>query len=265
MLTSFAATTFTVHTVDGSPPAVIEKVDDLLTEQLLRVLVNGEHYAQTMRCPGRDDWLVRGLLVADGLVRRPEQVISIDLGIEDGVDTARVSLPAELLAGDAMGRIDDVAAVRTRWASPPATELRVNVEAIRELPRALRAQQHAFGVTGASHAVGLFTTEAEPLVVCEDAGRHNAMDKVIGWALVNDRIPAEDRLLFVSGRQSFDLVVKTAMAGIPLLAGVSAPTSLAVSAAIELGITLCGFVRGDRANIYAHPERIQVDAAARRG
>lgn len=259
-MTDAVATRFIVRTVDGNPPQVREHNDSLVTERLLEVLVNGQPYVQTMRCPGMDDLLVRGLLVADGLVWHAEQITGVHLGQRDGIDYADVLLDPELDVTRNRSGTTDVASVLARRQQPPANDLRVGVEVIRELPRALMAGQFAFGRTGASHAVGLFTSAAEPLVICEDVGRHNAMDKVLGWALINDRIPAHDRLLFVSGRQSFDLITKAAMAGIPLLAGVSAPTSLAVSAADELGITLCGFVRGERMNIYSHPERIIVDA-----
>jgi FdhD protein len=125
----------------------------------------------------------------------------------------------------------------------------------------LRARQQVFDRTGGLHAAGLFTATGEVLVVREDVGRHNAVDKVIGWAVLNHQIPARSCILIVSGRTSFELAQKAVMAGIPILGAVSAPSSLAVDLADESGLTLGGFIRNGSMNLYSHPNRIDVDSA----
>lgn len=136
----------------------------------------------------------------------------------------------------------------------------VDARAILDLPDRLRQQQSAFSSTGGSHAAGLFTGDGTLLTAREDVGRHNAVDKVLGRALLDDHRPARGCVLMVSGRTSFELVQKAVLAGIPILAGVSAPSSLAVDLASSAGLTLAGFVRGHRMNVYSRPDRILVDA-----
>lgn len=138
----------------------------------------------------------------------------------------------------------------------PAFGINVSVQTILETPIRLRKQQKVFAATGGLHAAALVTRDGSIDVVREDVGRHNAVDKVVGRLVLDRRIPASDHMLFVSGRTSFEIVQKAAMAGIGLIAGVSAPTSLAVETATALGITLVGFVRGDSLNVYSHPKRI---------
>jgi FdhD protein len=135
------------------------------------------------------------------------------------------------------------------------------MEVLAELPDALRRHQQVFDRTGGLHAAGLFTAEGELLIVREDVGRHNAVDKVIGWALLQGRIPARGCVLIVSGRTSFELAQKAVMAGVPVLGAVSAPSSLAVELAEECGLTLVGFIRNGSMNVYAHGERIAVPVA----
>jgi FdhD protein len=134
--------------------------------------------------------------------------------------------------------------------------LRVGADVISELPRRLGSAQRAFATTGGLHATGLFTAAGDLLCIREDVGRHNAMDKVIGWAFTEERLPLAEGVLCVSGRLSFELVQKAAVAGCPLLAAVGAPSSLAVELAVDRGITLCGFVRDGRMNVYSEPWRV---------
>jgi FdhD protein len=132
----------------------------------------------------------------------------------------------------------------------------VSPETLAALPDALRAGQRGFDRTGGVHAAGLFTASGQLVTLREDIGRHNAVDKVVGWALRNDRLPLAGHLLLVSGRASFELTQKAWMAGVPMLAAVSAPSTLAVDLADEAGITLVGFLRGETMNVYAHPHRV---------
>jgi FdhD protein len=158
----------------------------------------------------------------------------------------------------------DAVKLRSRF-SPAGDPARIDTTTLYRLPDALREAQRIFDSTGGLHAAGLFTADGTPLVVREDVGRHNAVDKVLGWALLNGRIPASGCVLMVSGRASFELVQKAVMAGVPVLAAVSAPSSLAVELAVEAGMTLVGFLRGTAMNVYAGAERITqhavVDAA----
>jgi FdhD protein len=150
------------------------------------------------------------------------------------------------------GALEAVAVEAPRVAS----DVRVPASVISELPRRLRAAQAAFDVTGGLHATGLFTVESELLCVREDVGRHNAMDKVVGWAFRDARLPLANALLCVSGRLSFELVQKAAVAGCPLLVAVGAPSTLAVELAADRGLTLCGFVRDGKLNVYSQPWRV---------
>jgi FdhD protein len=149
-------------------------------------------------------------------------------------------------------------AVRLRTRFPPAADsMLVTPAVLATMPDKLREAQRVFESTGGLHAAGLFTSDGELLVAREDVGRHNAVDKALGWALLADRIPAAGCVLMVSGRASFELTQKAVMAGVPMLAAVSAPSSLAVDLAEESGVTLVGFLRGDTMNIYTHATRIK--------
>ncbi|TQC38220.1 formate dehydrogenase accessory sulfurtransferase FdhD, partial [Rhodococcus sp. WS4] len=148
-------------------------------------------------------------------------------------------------------------AIRQRTKHSPATdEVRVPAATISELPDRLRAAQKVFDTTGGLHAAGLFTRTGELLTIKEDVGRHNAVDKLIGWATEQNRVPLRGTVLLVSGRASFELAQKAVMAGIPVLAAVSAPSSLAIDLAHDTGLTLIGFLRGTTMNIYTHPHRV---------
>lgn len=250
--------------------------DALAVEEPLEVRVNGSRFSVTMRTPGDDFDLVAGFLVSEGVVAAVADLpgMRVVTGLaQDGEPTfnvvdatvsgAGVRAAAErartLYTTSACGvcGLASIDAVTTASAyAILAVGLAVPEAVVAGLPERLRAEQRVFDATGGVHAAGLFDADGEPLVVREDVGRHNAVDKVVGWALREGRLPLSRTVLQVSGRASFELVQKARMAGIPVLAAVSAPSSLAAELAEEAGITLVGFSRGRSFNVYAHPERI---------
>ena len=257
------------------------RADTLAVEEPLEIRVAGAPLAVTMRTPGHDVELAAGFLVSEGFIARSADFRSaihcggpgtggqentynvLDISLAPGValpdpDAARRFYTTSSCGVCGKASID---AVRTVSQHPiGADDVRVGAEQISALPDRLRAEQAAFDKTGGLHAAALFDADTgEMLVLREDVGRHNAVDKVVGWALLNDRLPLRRQVLQVSGRASFELVQKAAMAGIPLLSAVSAPSSLAAELADESGVTLIGFVRGRSMNIYTHAHRVRVD------
>ncbi|MGN6445602.1 formate dehydrogenase accessory sulfurtransferase FdhD [Amnibacterium sp.] len=251
--------------------------DVLALEEPLEVRVNGARFSVTMRTPGDDFDLVAGFLVSEGVVVSREDLpdmrtvsgIGIDgeptFNIVDATVTGRGVVHAAerartLYTTSACGvcGLASIDAVRTASAYPILpVGLTVQEAVIAALPDRLRAAQSLFDATGGVHAAGLFDADGEPLVVREDVGRHNAVDKVVGHALTEGLLPLSHTVLQVSGRASFELVQKARMAGIPVLAAVSAPSSLAAELAEDAGITLVGFSRGRSFTVYTHPERIR--------
>lgn len=239
-----------IRTITGDPLVAHDREDDVAVEQPLQILINGAAFRQTSRTPGHDDYLVAGLLAAEGLIRSAADPFELAWAGPNEVD---VRLGTDQI---------DAPSAQDTQRSVAQVETTIAVTDLLRLPTELRALQAAFRSTGATHAVGLFTPQATPLAVFEDIGRHNAFDKVLGWALRNDRWPASDGVVFVSGRQSADLVQKAVMAGVGIVGGVSAPTSLAVDLATASGLTLCGFVRPGYVNVYSHPWRVRDVALA---
>jgi FdhD protein len=233
--------------------------DVVAVEEPLEIRVEGEPVAVTMRTPGHDEELALGFLYGEALIAGPvEATPSDDLAantIEVRGPLAR-ELPSRRFYTTSScgvcgkGAIEEIAV----HSAPPAPGPRVARELLAGLPD--RLVQPGFARTGALHATGLFDATGELLCMREDVGRHNAMDKVVGWALRQGRIPLDDALLCVSGRLSFELVQKAAVAGAPVLVGVGAPTSLAVELAQDRGVTLCGFARRGRVNVYAGAQRV---------
>ena len=222
-----------------------------------------------MRTPGADEELLAGFLLAEGLIDGAAADLE-RLGPPDDlaanvVEARRSTLlaaarparprPFPVTAGCGVCGADAIAAISDA-PRPVAGQPRVTAGVLAGLPARLEEHQRAFSRTGGLHAAGLFDAGGQVLAVREDVGRHNALDKVLGWAVREGRVPVAGALGCVSGRLSFELVQKAARAGLPLLAGVSAPSSLAVALAREHGITLCGFVRGGRMNVYASADRI---------
>ena len=183
----------------------------------------------------------------------------LDVALAPGVAPPDASLERNFYTTSSCGVCGKASldAVRLKSRFPPADDpVRLDDATLYGLPDALREAQRIFESTGGLHAAGLFTADGTALVVREDVGRHNAVDKVMGWALLNGHIPAAGTVLMVSGRASFELVQKAVMAGVPVLAAVSAPSSLAVALADEAGMTLVGFLRGTTMNVYAGASRI---------
>ncbi|GAA4778964.1 formate dehydrogenase accessory sulfurtransferase FdhD [Citricoccus nitrophenolicus] len=257
------------------------RADVLAAEEPLEIRVNGRRLAVTMRTPTEDFSLAAGFLLSEGYLGSAEEVHSIrycgrDFGpgaeeTDNTVDVVlRPEVPAPLpekerqvLMSSACGlcgrtSIEDV---RTQSRFPVAGDpLTVTESFVLQMPEVLRERQKVFDRTGGLHAAGLFDTASGELVaVREDVGRHNAVDKVLGWALLEGMLPLAGHALMVSGRASFELTQKAMMAGVPMLASVSAPSSLAVDLAREAGMTLAGFVRGERFVIYAGEQRILPD------
>ncbi|TCJ31018.1 formate dehydrogenase accessory sulfurtransferase FdhD [Nocardioides jejuensis] len=253
-----------------------QRHDSLAVEEPMELRVNGQQFSVTMRTPGSDFELAQGFLLSEGVISRRDQIGAIRYCAgknDDDENTYNVLDVAvrggNLAALDAMkrqtyttsscgicGKASLEAVVTTTSHSPAADATAFDRSVVASLPDRLRTAQKVFDLTGGLHAAGLFTADGEPLVIREDVGRHNAVDKVLGWALEHDRLPLGGVALCVSGRASFELAQKATMAGVPLLVAVSAPSSLAVSLAEEVGLTIAGFVRGTSMNVYAHPERI---------
>src|SRR5436853_4422548 len=235
--------------------------DHVAVEEPLEIRIGGSPVAVTMRTPGHDEELALGFCLSEGLrpagARLPDDLAANTVEVDaPGFDPARVQrnfYTSSSCGVCGKGALEAVAVDAPRVEST----LRVALGAVTSLPDRLRAEQGAFEVTGGLHATGLFDGEGELLCVREDVGRHNAMDKVIGWAYTAGRLPLGDAVLCVSGRLSFELVQKAAVAGCPILVAVGAPSSLAVSLAEDRGITLCGFVRGGSANVYTEAWRIR--------
>jgi FdhD protein len=236
--------------------------DEIAVEEPLEIRVDGRSIAVTMRTPGHDDELAVGFLRSEGIAAvsaRPTADLAanvIDVEVDGDVDFERLArnfYTSSSCGVCGKGALEAVAVEAPRVES----DLVVAAGLVAELPDRLRAAQPAFAATGGLHATGLFSADGELLVVREDVGRHNAMDKVIGWAFGASLLPLADRILCVSGRLSFELVQKAAVAGCPVLVAVGAPSTLAVDLARDRGVTLCGFVRGGRVNVYSEPQRIR--------
>jgi FdhD protein len=238
------------------PGGVVER-DHVAVEEPLEIRIGGEPVAVTMRTPGHDEELALGFALTEGLqpraARLPDDLAANVVEVEaDGRIEPRSFYTTSSCGVCGKGALD---AVRIE-APPVASELRLASALVAELPDRLRAAQAAFEATGGLHATGLFDETGALLCLREDVGRHNAMDKVIGWAWREGLVPLSRHVLCVSGRLSFELVQKAAVAQCPVLVAVGAPSSLAVELAQAQRITLCGFVRGGRVNVYSEPGRV---------
>jgi FdhD protein len=235
--------------------------DLLAVEEPLEIRIGGRPVAVTMRTPGHDEELALGFCLSEGLRPRAAHAAD-DLAANTvevdapGVDLER--LQRSFYTSSSCG-VCGKGALEAVAVDAPQVEsaLKIAAEVAAALPDRLLAAQRAFAATGGLHATGLFDRAGELLCLREDVGRHNAFDKVVGWAFLEGRLPLAEAIVCVSGRLSFELVQKAAVAGCPIIVAVGAPSSLAVELATDRGITLCGFVRGGRVNIYTEPWRIE--------
>jgi len=241
-------------------PEGVTEHDLVAVEEPLEIRIGDEPVAVTMRTPGHDEELALGFCLSEGLsptmARVPDDLAANAVEVEaSGFDPERLRrhfYTSSSCGVCGKGAIEAVEVTAPRVESP----LEVRLEVVASLPDRLREAQRAFAVTGGLHATGLFAPDGEILCVREDVGRHNALDKVLGWALGAGLLPLASHVLCVSGRLSFELVQKAAVAGCPVLVAVGAPSSLAVELAEDRGVTLCGWVRGGRVTVYTESWRI---------
>lgn len=249
--------------------------DRAATEEPLEVRLHDKPFSVIMRTPGADRELAAGFLLSEGVLKSADDLGTLEYCTDPTAEHPENIINASLVNGSVeslakflaerrnvttnsscgmCGRLTidslktDLPALVIPWTVPSST--------IIDIPDRLRQAQAVFDETGGLHAAGLFTRDGVLETIAEDVGRHNAVDKVIGRMVIQERLPLSNHILFVSGRTSFEIVQKAFIAGIPMLAAVSAPSSLAIELAEECGITLIGFLRGQNFNIYTHPERV---------
>ena len=243
-----------------SPADRVER-DSVAVEEPLELRINGEPVAVSMRTPGDDEELALGFCVTEGLrpvrARPPSDLAANTIDVEvPGFDPS--ALRRNFYTTSSCGVCGKGALEAVAVHAPPVeSALHLSTPLLGELPERLRASQAAFAATGGLHATGLFEPDGTLTCLREDVGRHNAMDKVVGWAYANGQLPLSRSVLCVSGRLSFELVQKAAVAGCPIVVAVGAPSSLAIELARAQRITLCGFARGERVNVYSEPWRVQ--------
>ncbi|CAN5283073.1 formate dehydrogenase accessory sulfurtransferase FdhD [soil metagenome] len=255
----------------------VMRPETLVVEEPLEIRINGSATTVTMRTPGADFELAQGFLLTEGIITHRDQVSTVqycrgtgedgmntynvlDVTLAEGVTTPSLDVTRNFYTTSSCGvcgksSIDAIKQISQ--FSPGDDPAVVAVTTLTDLPNQLRRAQKVFNATGGLHGAALFDVDGTMLAVREDIGRHNAVDKVIGWALEGDRIPLGGTVLLVSGRASFELTQKAVMAGIPVLAAVSAPSSLSVDLATQSGLTLVAFLRGDSMNVYSRPDRVK--------
>lgn len=251
--------------------------DCAAAEEPLEVRLHGRSFAVIMRTPGADRELAAGFLFAERVLTSADELGAIEYCTDPGAEHPE-NIVNVTLAGGSLLRMDRMLAERRQVTTNSSCGLcgRSSIESLRtegapldaswsisrsilsSFPDRLRAAQRTFDATGGLHAAGLFTVDGRLDDLAEDVGRHNAVDKVIGRMLMREALPLSDRALFVSGRTSYEIVQKAFLAGIPVLVSVSAPSTLAIDLAVDTGMTLVGFVRGNSFNIYAHSERVEM-------
>ena len=258
-----------------SADAAVARPETLAVEEPLEIRVNGRPITVTMRTPGSDFELAQGFLLTEGVIGHRDDVVTVrycrgtdgtttynvlDVSLAPTVPAPEVDVTRNFYTTSSCGVCGkaslDAVRLMSRY-SPDDVPARVAAETLSAMPAQLRGAQKVFASTGGLHAAALFDVDGTMLAVREDIGRHNAVDKVIGWALQSGRIPLNTAVLLVSGRASFELTQKAVMAGVPVLAAVSAPSSLAVDLAGQSGVTLVAFLRSDSMNVYTRGDRIK--------
>jgi FdhD protein len=260
------------HALKWHGGATSERTEALAVEEPLEIRLAGRRFTLTMRTPGHDEELAAGFLFAEGFISDATELgeirrvrgrkgapepNAIDIILNVPADGLRARLKRNFVMSSSCGvcgktSIDSI----RRRVSPPADSTRVAPAILLGLSQKLREGQRVFAATGGLHGAAIFSLDGTMLAIREDVGRHNAVDKVIGFALTNAMVPLAQHIMMVSGRLSFEIVQKAAAAGVPILAAVSAPSSLAVELAEEIGTTLVGFLRDGSFNIYTRPDRI---------
>lgn len=256
--------------IEWSEGAIHSVQDSLAAEEPLEIRIDGSPLTVTMRTPGHDLELAAGFLLSEGIIESREQLAGIREVTPDAVARSNI-VEAQLadgqfnaeghkwnfVAGSSCGICGkaSIEAVRHRGLRAPDSKLRISAEILCRFPETLRAEQAVFDRTGGLHAAALFDAQGNLIALREDIGRHNAMDKLIGWALLYDRFPLDRYVLLVSGRGGFEIVQKAIAAGIPIVVCISAPSALAVKLAREFGLTLIGFLRGQRFVVYSGSSR----------
>jgi FdhD protein len=250
-----------------------EREDQLAVEEPFEIRINNRPLAVIMRTPGHDRELALGFLLTEGVIQRVEQVVTIEGALDvDGLPLpnvlnvaipsyqpfAQASFERHFAVSASCGLCGKNSIADLLCSVPPLTpgNMRVPVSILYTMANQLHAEQAVFSHTGGLHAAGLFTKDGQLLLLREDIGRHNAVDKLIGYGLLHDIASYSECVLMVSGRTSYEIIQKALLAGIPCIAAISAPSSLAVELAESSGITLIGFLRGQAMNVYSHPERI---------
>ncbi|MCU1694989.1 MAG: formate dehydrogenase family accessory protein FdhD [Mycobacterium sp.] len=256
---------------------ITTRPETLVVEEPLELRINGAAITVTMRTPGSDVELAQGFLLTEGVVGQRDDIARVeycrgagpdgantynvlDVTLADDVPTPGLDVTRNFYTTSSCGVCGkgSIDAVRTISRHSPGDDPTVVAsETLSAMPDQLRSAQRVFASTGGLHGAALFAADGTMLVVREDIGRHNAVDKVIGWAVEHGRIPLSGTVLLVSGRASFELTQKAIMAGIPVLAAVSAPSSLAVDLASQAGLTLVAFLRGESMNVYTRPDRVK--------
>ncbi|MFZ0907348.1 MAG: formate dehydrogenase accessory sulfurtransferase FdhD [Mycobacterium sp.] len=263
-----------VHHVNAGD--AVDRPDTLVVEEPLEIRVNGRAITVTMRTPGADVELAQGVLLTEGVINCRDDVRTVrycrgatedgrntynvlDVTLADEVSMPEVDVTRNFYTTSSCGVCGKASLEAVRLTSrycPGDDPSVVSAATLSAMPDRLRDAQKVFATTGGLHGAALFSTDGAILAVREDIGRHNAVDKVLGWALETNRIPLTGTVLLVSGRVSFELTQKAVMAGVPVLAAVSAPSSLAVDLASQSGLTLVAFLRGESMNVYTRPDRL---------
>ena len=267
----------TTPIVEWNAGAERRRLDEVVAEEPLEIRLNGVPVSVTMRTPGDDFELAAGFLLTEGIInsrsdlahlarargrKHGRQCNTVDVKLREGKIFDVERLRRHVFAASSCGICGkaSIDAVHVRGIRPPKGKLRLDPQLLTSLPTALRPAQALFERTGGLHAAALFDRKGTLLGVREDVGRHNAVDKIVGQAVLSGTVPLSEHILFVSGRGGFEIVQKALVAGVPVVGSVSAPSSLAVGLARKYGLTLIGFLRGQRFVVYAGEERILRDA-----